>query len=326
MIKFQDLLETFISLKKLNNNLKDKFRGAVLGSIIGDAWGANYEGMSHKSIKKINEFTETSGCYTDDSEMMKGVLESILENNGNFNGQHMAERFVNNFNYYRGYGMSTISVLMKIKDGQPWNHPAKNAFYGNGSYGNGAAMRICPVGLLYYSNLDILQNITKNISSITHTHPLGIEGAILQAYAVALAVKSNLANFNSDEFIVELKSLSISSIYQEKLSKILTFLKSNPPIDIYVAELGVNITAHGSVPMAIWNFVKSPNNFQKIIQSSIMCGGDTDTIACMAGGIAGAFLGLDYIPSVWINHVENSDLFIKLADELFNLFQKKQIR
>ncbi len=306
------------------NRIKDKFLGSILGSVIGDSWGARYEGWHHESIR-VEDFLSSGGRYTDDSEMMKGVLESLIINKGEFNGPDMAETFVRNFDYTRGYGPGTITVLMKIKEGQSWDKPATESFYGEGSLGNGAAMRICPVGLLYHDNLEKLIQTTDQVAIITHSHPLGRQGAILQAYAVALAVDSNPRKFEPHDFIEKLRTLpqKLSPVYQKRLEKVETYVNSPPSTDILVNELGANVTAPESVPIAIYNFLINPTNFYEVVHSSISCGGDTDTIACMSGAIVGAFLGIGGIPKQWLDIVEEGDSFRKLAEDLFELWLEK---
>ncbi|UCE12917.1 MAG: ADP-ribosylglycohydrolase family protein [Candidatus Heimdallarchaeota archaeon] len=305
--------------------LKSKFLGSILGSVIGDSWGARYEGKYYGSFR-VEDFQLVGGMYTDDSEMMKGVLQSLISNMGEFNGSHMANTFVKNYDYRRGYGPGTISVLMKIKEGHKWDQPAKEVFDGTGSFGNGAAMRICPVGLLYNDNLEKLIEIADQVSTITHTHPLGREGAVLQAYSVALAVQSNPRTFEPIDFIEKLQSIpyKLSSVYQKKLEKIHTYLISPPSREKAIRELGVDVAAPDSVPIAIYNFLNDPTNFYEVLHSSISCGGDTDTIACMSGAIAGAFLGLEKIPKNWLDIQEENDLFRQLAEELFELFIDKK--
>lgn len=311
----------------MNHFMKDKFLGAILGSVIGDSWGARYEGSYHGSVR-VEDFDLVGGRYTDDSEMMRGVIESLCANKGKFNGSDMAQTFVRNFDHTRGYGSGAITVIMKIKDGESWDKPAKEAFYGEGSLGNGAAMRICPVGLLYHDNLEELIEITDQVSMITHTHRLGRQGAILQACTVALAVKSDPRDFEPNDFITKLKEIphKLSPVYQKKLDKIETYLDSPPPPDKIIRELGVNVTAPDSVPIAIYNFLSNSSNFYEVLFSSISCGGDTDTIACMAGGIAGAFLGLKVIPKNWIDIVEDVDVFQNLAGELYELWLEKSTK
>ena len=308
----------------MNQFIKDKFLGSILGSVIGDSWGARYEGSYHGNVR-VEDFDLVGGRYTDDSEMMRGVLESICANKGKFNGSDMAQTFVRNFDHTRGYGSGAVTVLMKIKDGEPWDKPAKEAFYGEGSLGNGAAMRISPIGLLYHTNHKKLVEITDQISMITHTHRLGRQGAILQASAVALAVKSDPRDFDPHDFVEKLKGIphELSPVYQKKLEKIETYLDSPPPVDRIIRELGVNVTAPDSVPIAIYNFLNNSSNFYEVLHSSISCGGDTDTIACMSGAIAGALLGTRDIPKNWIDIIEDVDVFRSLAGELYEIWLEK---
>jgi poly(ADP-ribose) glycohydrolase ARH3 len=304
--------------------IKDKFLGSIIGSVVGDSWGAKYEGSYHGSVR-VEDFDLVGGRYTDDSEMMKGVLESLCANKGKFNGPDMAKTFVNNFDHTRGYGPGAITVLMKIKDGEPWDKPAKEAFYGEGSLGNGAAMRIGPIGLLYHDDQAKLIEIADQIARITHTHRLGRQGAILQACAVALAIKSDPRDFDPHEYVEKLKGIphKLSPVYQKKLDKIETYLNSPPPPDRIIRELGVNVTAPDSVPIAIYNFLSNSSNFYEVLFSSISCGGDTDTIACMSGAIAGAFLGISDIPKNWIDIIEDVDVFQTLTGELYEIWLEK---
>ncbi len=302
-------------------HLRSRFLGSILGSVIGDSWGASYEGRYYPV--DVEDFQLVGGNYTDDSEMMKGVLESLLINNGEFNGLHMAKTFVKNYDYRRRYGPGATSVLMQIKDGLPWDRPAKEAFYGAGSFGNGAAMRICPVGLLYHNDLAKLETIADQVSVITHTHRLGREGAILQAYAVALAVQADPRTLEPIEFMKKLRSLQLSKVYHQKLERIETYLSSPPPVDRIISQLGVNIIAPESVPIAIYNFLSNTSNFYEVLHSSITCGGDTDTIACMSGALAGALLGVKAIPKNWIDILEDVDIFQQMAKDLFDLYLKK---
>ena len=303
------------------NRLRSRFLGSILGSVIGDSWGASYEGRYYPV--DVEDFQFVGGNYTDDSEMMKGVLESLLATAGKFDGAHMANRFVENYDYRRGYGANATSVLMQIKDGQPWDRPAKESFYGAGSFGNGAAMRICPVGLLFHNELTTLESIADQVSAITHTHSLGKQGALLQAYAVALAVQEDPRSFEPVDFVKKLCSLKLSRVYLQKLERIETYLSSSPPIDRIISQLGVNITAQESVPIAIYNFLSNATNFYEVLYSSIRCGGDTDTIACMSGALAGAFLGIEKIPKEWVGILEDTAIFQQLANDLFELFLKK---
>ncbi|SHJ43032.1 ADP-ribosylglycohydrolase family protein [Desulfofundulus thermosubterraneus] len=131
--------------------LQRKFCGCLLGLALGDALGAPFEGrelVSHSEIHAIAEKTKILR-YTDDTHMALGVAESLIACRG-FNGRHMAETFVRNFEQepWRGYGPGPPRVFRRIKLGARWDRAAEDVYPG-GSFGNCAAMRAAPVGLFY---------------------------------------------------------------------------------------------------------------------------------------------------------------------------------
>ena len=119
--------------------------------------------------------------------MMIGVAESLIGSRG-FDGEDMAFTFTRNYELepYRGYGPGPPRVFRLIRAGVAWDEAAQE-LYREGSYGNGSAMRIAPVGVFYHGNPEVLREVAYKSSRITHAHDLGKEGAALQAYAVALA-------------------------------------------------------------------------------------------------------------------------------------------
>jgi poly(ADP-ribose) glycohydrolase ARH3 len=82
---------------------------------------------------------------------------------------------------WRGYGPGPPKIFRMIKSGVPWQEAASRLYGGKGSYGNGIAMRVAPVGLLYYDDLENLREVAYGSAEITHAHDLGREGAALQA-------------------------------------------------------------------------------------------------------------------------------------------------
>ena len=194
--------------------LKLKFLGCLVGMAIGDALGARREGRGMSRSEDIVSLAEKLEqlIYTDDTHMTIGIAESLIENKG-FDGEHMAQTFIRNYEaeLWRGYGPGPPIIFGMIKSGEAW-YSAANRLYRGGSFGNGSAMRVAPVGLLYSRNLEKLREIAYQSSSITHSHELGKEGAALQACAVALAL-----NTPSDEDI-DRKFFSSSSRISSKIS------------------------------------------------------------------------------------------------------------
>jgi len=296
---------------------KSKFAGCMIGSAIGDALGASFEGLWTNELN-IEEFS-FHGRWTDDTHMMIGVAESLIANKG-FNGKHMAWTFIKNWEKepWRGYGPGPPRVFRKIKSGVPWNEAAGQLYGGMGSYGNGAAMRVAPVGLFYYDDENRLREVAYKSAEITHTHELGKEGAAIQAYAVALAVKVESESFNPIDFLEKLIEFTRVDAYKEKLEKAKGLLNNDDKREI-IRNLGNSVEALNSVPTAIYYFAKHHQSYAKAVLYAISLGGDTDTIGAMTGAIAGAYHGIEAIPSVWVQKLERRDYIERLADELWKL-------
>jgi poly(ADP-ribose) glycohydrolase ARH3 len=258
--------------------------------------------------------------YTDDTHMTIGIAESLVECHG-FDGAHMANCFIKNYRKepWRGYGPGPPKVFRLIESGQPWDKAA-GLVYPGGSFGNGSAMRVAPVGLLFWEEQVRLREVSSRSSLITHSHPLGIEGAVLQASAIALAVAaSSEVPLDSRSFLSRLLAEATEEVYRDKLIKMESLLEHPENRSEVVYQLGNGIEAFNSVPTAIFAFLSHPQDFHSAIIYAISLGGDTDTIASMAGAISGAYLGIPAIPVNWLERLENRDCLSDLSDRLWRL-------
>jgi len=299
----------------LRIDIKAKFRGALLGTAVGDALGAPVEGYDMEMVDSVygGEWKMIYGRYTDDTEMMIGVAESLIENKG-FNGADMALKFIQNYNVKRGYGPGSKEVLRRIREGESLADASGKLFGGKGSYGNGAAMRIAPVGLFYFDTPDMLWEIAYKSANITHSHELGKAGAALQALAVALAVRGQ-----KEDMLLKLKEVVKTDTYKEKVGKLKALLDEGATEKRVILELGNGMEAFESVPTAIYSFLRS-DNFKDSVVYAISLGGDTDTIGAMTGAISGAYYGEAAIPKAWLERLEDGEkgrrYIKKLADDL----------
>lgn len=298
--------------------LKSKFLGALVGTGVGDALGAPFEGwywFMPEEIEAVAERREVL-IYTDDTHMMIGVAESLIRAGG-FNGEDMAQTFVKNYELepFRGYGPGPPRIFRLIRVGAAWDEVAQG-LYGGGSYGNGSAMRIAPVGVLYHDNPVMIREVAYKSSQITHAHILGKEGAALQAYAIALATNLDpLGAFDRGNFLAKLINYVQEGVYWEKLNQIEAIL-NRPDKTKVTIELGNGIEAFNSVPTAIYSFLSQPHSFAQAVLHAISLGGDTDTIGAMTGAISGAYLGIESIPDSWEGKLENRLYIEELASAL----------
>ena len=273
----------------------DRFAGCLLGLAVGDALGAPYEGLTHADI--FFRFGLPNGLvknpsgdtlfYTDDTEMMIGVAETLAEC-GRIEEDRLVRAFAENYHPERGYGQGARRIIEAMKKGKDYRTLAANFFPG-GSFGNGAAMRVAPVGLVFADSPEELWGQARLSALPTHTHPLGIEGAQLLGFAVAWALKAT--SFDRKVFYRDLLARATTEEFRWHL-EIAAKLKPGDSL----AGLGSTLHAHRSVVTAMACFAASPGDFERVMSRAIGLGDDTDTVAAMAGALMGAFAGVNTIP------------------------------
>ncbi|MGB9920184.1 MAG: ADP-ribosylglycohydrolase family protein [Moorellales bacterium] len=293
--------------------LRLKFRGCLVGLALGDALGAPFEGAGPVTGTEVLAAVARRPLlrYTDDTHMAIGVAASLIACRG-FDGRHMAETFVRNFELepWRGYGPGPPRVFRRIKSGAPWDRAAEEIYPG-GSFGNGAAMRAAPVGLFYWRDPARLREVAYLSARITHAHPLGKEGAALEAYAVALAAALGPSG-SAEDFLERLAAFVTEPVYRDKLETTKELLGAADATEVAV-RLGNGIEAFNSVPAAICCFLRHPGSFEEAVVEAASLGGDADTIAAMTGAISGAWLGIGAIPEEWAAKLENRNYLEELA-------------
>lgn len=301
----------------------DRFEGCILGQVVGDAAGAPYEGLSTENLYwglgAIGELLDAQDeplYYTDDTQMLIGVAETLLEK-GRIEEGPLCEAFVRHYDPERGYGSGARRILEAMAEGKEWQSLRREHFPG-GSLGNGAAMRVAPVGLLFHRDLDQVMEQARLSALPTHVHPIGIEGAQILAVAVALAVQ--MASFDKRAFYRELIRRASSEEFQWQLKAAAKLSAKDT-----VSFLGNSLEAHRSVVTSIACFTVSPDSYRQTIERAIGLGNDTDTLAAMAGALSGAYLGISAIPAHLLSHLEDGPFgrsyLFDLAQRLYTLRQ-----
>lgn len=284
--------------------LEDRFIGCLLGLAVGDALGAYFEGQSPEHLasrfSSVRELMQNRPpgemWYTDDTQMAIGVAETLLASRA-IEEPTLCRRFAENYMPQRGYGRGARVVIEAMLEGQDYKFWAEELFPG-GSFGNGAAMRVAPVGLAFRHDHDNLWEQARLSSLPTHVHPLGIEGAQLIACAVALATISD--RIDRVQFCEALAARCQSVEFSGPLRRA-AHVKAARDLALF----GNGIQAQSSVVTAIASFGLTPDSYEQTIGNAIRLGGDTDTIAAMAGAISGAYLGWKAIPTDLLESLED---------------------
>ena len=234
----------------------------MLGAIAGDIVGSIYEASPIK--RKDFPLFDPRCRFTDDSVLTVAVAKAILED-GNY---RRWVREIGRRHPHAGYGGSFIRWLHS-DNSEPYN-----------SWGNGSAMRVSPVGFAFNDAGTVLHEAART-AEISHNHPEGIKGA----QAVALAVFLARTGAGKEQIKEE-----IASRFGYDLDRTLDGIRPSYRFDI---------SCQGTVPEAIIAFLES-TSFEDALRNAVSLGGDSDTLACITGGIAEAFYGFptDMIPQV----------------------------
>ena len=302
---------------------ENRFRGCLLGLALGDALGGRFEAQTathirgrYPTVERLIDSGTDELWYTDDTQMAIGIAETLATHSSIIE-EHLCEAFVANYVPSRGYGRGARTILDAMEDGRDYKGVA-NSYFPGGSYGNGAAMRVAPVGLFFRDELSAVHEQARLSALPTHVHPLGIEGA--QILALAVAIASQMEAFDHATFFGELAARCLAPEFSEKMER----ASSVASVD-ELELLGNGIEALESVPTAIACFSLNPNSYELTIGNAILLGGDTDTIAAMAGAISGAYNGQDAIPANLLGRLEESpkgrNYIGNLANRLFTTYK-----
>lgn len=260
--------------EKENMKLNSK---TLVGSVIGDIIGSVYE---FNNVRTTNFPLFSESCkFTDDTVLIIAVADCIL------NKKDFAKTFLEYGRKYPGRGYGSFF--------RRWLNEGSLRPYG--SYGNGSAMRVIPVGFAY-NDIQTVLEVAKQSAEVTHNHPEGIKGAQAIASAIFLA-RSGKSKQEIRNYIIQ--------TFEYDLNFTLNEIRPYYEFDE---------TCQGSVPQAIVAFLES-TNFENAIRLAISIGGDSDTIACITGGIAAAYF--KNIPQEMIDFVES-----KLPDEFIEIMNK----
>lgn len=249
----------------------------MLGAMIGDIIGSIYEWHNIKTTDFI--LFKPNCTFTDDTVLTAATAQALMTN-GDYTRayQDFARRYPG-----RGYG-GNFSRWIYAEDAKPYN-----------SWGNGSAMRVSPVGYAFDTVEKVLAE-AKRSANVTHNHPEGIKGAQSIALAILLARQGATQAEIRDE---------IAERFSYDLGRTLDEIRPGYTFDV---------SCQGSVPEAIIAFLES-TDYEDAIRKAISLGGDSDTIACITGGIAEAFYGgvpeeiaekgRNYLPDEFVRIVED---------------------
>ncbi len=287
------------------------FSGSILGTAVGDAIGLPYEGVSARRINKWNtrilrhRFLFAWGMISDDTEHTCLVAESLAESNGD------PDRFQTAlakrlrwwfFALPAGIGFGTLRAILKLCLGFKVEHSGVN------SAGNGPMMRSAILGVFCADNEKLCQELVKINTRITHLDPRAERAAQIVAKAAAMAARGD--KITPEEVVVQLRAWTTPD---ENLRAIVELAANSAAMgetartfcQRHNMKRGVPGYCYSTLMVVLQIWMRHPNDYGKAISEAVRCGGDTDTVAAIVGGIVGTRVGTMGIPKVWLDNLKD---------------------
>jgi len=327
--------------------------GALFGLAIGDALGAPVEGWPRETIRTaygfIRDYQYTilgRGTVSDDTQMAIALAESICQER-QFDPEHFAfclgewmRRHDQGIEAARGASKTVTLTTRALYRGVHWTET------GQPSASNVPAVRVAPLALYHlHSDEAALLRDVEDSALPTNVDPLAISGAKVIALAIRALLRTDPDHFSASAFLdyLEMHARHFSPRLADALSPVREHVCQTPledqifgaPIGGYqhpgfgqdlqaeirdrfeiLSQLGTGKFVLESIPAAIYCFLQSPRNFEMTVTTAVNAGGDTDSIASIAGALSGAFNGCGGIPQRYLEELEHRDRLMDLGSQL----------
>ncbi|GLF99669.1 ADP-ribosylglycohydrolase family protein [Streptomyces yaizuensis] len=260
---------------------------SLRGLSVGDALGSQFFVPAHHPLLKRNEPPPGPWQWTDDTEMACSVL-AVLTGHGRVDQDALARSFADHHDFDRGYGPAVNRMLRLIREGGDWRELAAALFNGQGSWGNGSAMRIAPLGAWYADDPEQATHQAEISSYTTHQHREAVVGAMAVAAAAAIAANPS-GPPSPGELLDGVVALVPRSAVGAGLRRARDMLDYDDAATVAaVLGSGRRTSAHDTVPFALWSAARSLGDFERAFWTTAQVGGDVDTTCAIVGGVVAA--------------------------------------
>ncbi|MFF0387704.1 ADP-ribosylglycohydrolase family protein [Kitasatospora sp. NPDC004615] len=279
----------------------DSLRGLALGDAFGDRWF--HPPVDEASTEVAGRLTRPGPWHWTDDTAMALVLVRHLRDRGKVEPAALAREFAQEYMAvpHRKYGPSMHQVLRAVHAGEDHRAVTGALFGGQGSHGNGAAMRVAPLGAWFADDLTVVAEQAERSARATHAHPEAVAGAQAVALAAALAVRSRGgAAAPRADFLQEVAALLPESDVRSGL-RIAARLPAETSIRHAAVVLGSGhlVSAQDTVPFALWSAAGHPDDLVETLWHTVAGWGDMDTTCAIAAGVVAARTGLSGVPAAW---------------------------
>ncbi len=283
----------------------ERARTSLEGLSVGDAFGERFFSAQAESLIARRALPREPWHYTDDTAMALSIVDT-LEHHGKIDCDGLAGRFAERYRNDpgRGYGGMAHRILTEIGHGVAWQEAAGRAFRGEGSMGNGGAMRVGPVGAYFADDLDAVVENARASAQVTHAHTDGQAGAIATAVAAAQAWRMRGAQATRSATAILEAAIEHTPEGKTRTGLIVASeLSFGEPIDAAVSVLGNGslVVAFDTVPFALWCAARHLSGYEEALWAAVSGLGDCDTNCAIVGSIVALAVGREGLPEAWIN-------------------------
>ncbi|WP_329545143.1 ADP-ribosylglycohydrolase family protein [Streptomyces sp. NBC_01356] len=280
----------------------DRAMASLRGLAVGDALGSQFFVPANYPLLKRRELPPRPWQWTDDTEMACSVV-AVLAVHDRIDQDELARSFAEHHDFDRGYGPAVNRLLRLVREGGDWRALSSALFNGQGSWGNGAAMRIAPLGAWYADDPEQATHQAEISAYPTHQHREAVVGAMAVAAAAALA--ADPAGPPSAEALLDgVIALVPRSAVGAGLRRARDMLDYADTATVAaVLGCGRRTTAHDTVPFALWSAARGLGDYEKAFWATAQVGGDMDTTCAIVGGVvASGKAGAP--PGTWLERTE----------------------
>ncbi|MFG2575641.1 ADP-ribosylglycohydrolase family protein [Streptomyces sp. NPDC048481] len=276
---------------------------SLRGLAVGDALGSQFFVPVNYPLLQRQELPPGPWQWTDDTEMACSVV-AVLTAHHRIDQDALARSFAEHHDFDRGYGPAVNRLLRLVREGDDWRELSSALFNGQGSWGNGAAMRIAPLGAWYADDPEQATHQAEISSYPTHQHREAVVGAMAVAAAAALAGAPG-GPPSADALLDGVIALVPKSAVRAGLGRARDMLDYADAATVAaVLGCGRRTSAHDTVPFALWSAARSLTDYETAFWTTAQVGGDVDTTCAIVGGVLAA--GKAGAPPVaWTRQVED---------------------
>lgn len=276
-------------------------RRSLEGLSVGDAFGEAAQDLGTRQLAQ--RIPPPAPWRTTDDTEMALELCALLAEKGTIEQDALAQRFARRFRRRpdRGYGGGAMRLLNAIEAGKDWRVASRELFRGEGSKGNGAAMRVAPLGAFFAGDLDATIREARASAEVTHAHPDGVAGAI----AVAAAASHLASGGAPEELLATVAECLEPGPLHRGVDRARALQGSDPAIAARTLGNGAKVLAEDTVPFCLWMATRFAQDAAAALWATAAQGGDTDTNCAIVGALVALTAGL---PAEWIAAREPLDL------------------